>query len=123
MRDCSISNRFVSLASLFFILAYLAIIAVAAFSALTATSARAHSFYPYECCSDQDCWPMGKGEREPDPVLTPQGWRLHDGEIVAFAEARPSPDGRFHVCRRGGAAEGAVIRPGRPCLWVPAQGS
>lgn len=96
-----------------------AVIAVAS----CAAPARAHSFYPYECCSDQDCWPMGKGEREPDPVLTPQGWRLHDGEIVAFAETRPSPDGRFHVCRRGGAAEGAVIRPGRPCLWAPPQGS
>lgn len=90
---------------------------------LSGEPARAHSFYPYECCSDQDCWPMGKGEREPDPVLTPQGWKLFDGEIVGFAETRPSPDGRFHVCRRGGAAEGAVIRPGRPCLWVPPQGS
>lgn len=87
------------------------------------SAARAHSFYPYECCHDQDCWPMGKGEREPDPVLTPQGWKLFDDEIVGLAETRPSPDGRFHVCRRGGAALGAVIRPGRPCLWVPPQGS
>ncbi len=87
-------------------------------------AAQAHSFYPFECCHDQDCWPMGKGEREPDPVLTPQGWRLFDGETIAFSETRPSPDGRFHVCRKAGAAEGAVIRAsGKPCLWVPPQGS
>jgi hypothetical protein len=31
--------------------------------AWSSESAKAHSFYPYECCHDQDCWPMGKGER------------------------------------------------------------
>ncbi|MGL5447461.1 MAG: hypothetical protein ACRDBL_09145 [Rhabdaerophilum sp.] len=99
-------------------------LALALFGLVSAGRAKAHSFYPYECCHDQDCWPMGRGEREPDPVLTPQGWRLFDGEIVAFADTRPSPDGRFHVCRKGGAAEGAVIRAsGKPCLWVPPQGS
>jgi hypothetical protein len=99
-------------------------IAEAVVSLAGCTPASAHSFYPYECCHDKDCWPMGKGEREPDPVLTPQGWRLFDGETIAFSETRVSPDGRFHVCRKAGAAEGAVIRAsGKPCLWVPPQGS
>jgi hypothetical protein len=88
-----------------------------------AGGASAHSFYPWECCSDQDCWPMGDrpGDREPEPTFTAAGWRLHDGAVVPFAAARPSPDGRFHVCRRAGQAEGQVIRPeGRPiCLWAP----
>lgn len=86
---------------------------------------RAHSFYPHECCHDRDCWPMGDAAdaREPEPVASPQGWRLHDGEVVPYAAARPSPDGRFHVCRQGGAAQGPVIRPAArpPCLFVPQQ--
>jgi hypothetical protein len=85
--------------------------------------ARAHSFYPWECCSSQDCWPMGldADAREPDPVETRAGWRLADGIVIPFALTRKSPDGRFHVCRRGGAADGAVIQPSeRPiCLWAP----
>lgn len=30
----------------------------------------AHSWYPYDCCSDRDCWPMGldADAREPDPA-------------------------------------------------------
>lgn len=87
----------------------------------------AHSFYPYECCSDRDCWPTGAGAdaREPDPVAGPGGWRLFDGTIVPYAATRPSPDGRFHVCRSGGALKGALIAPGGrpPCLWVPPNGS
>lgn len=83
--------------------------------------AHAHSFYPHECCHDRDCWMMGAGQREPDPEFTRDGWKLADGTLVPFHAARPSPDGRFHVCRQGGAASGAVIRPsGAPvCLWVP----
>jgi len=89
--------------------------------------ARAHSFYPWECCSSQDCWPMGADAdaREPDPVATPADWRLHDGTVVPYAAARPSPDGRFHVCRQGGRRDGALITPQAepPCLWAPVPGS
>lgn len=89
--------------------------------------ARAHEFYPWECCSDRDCWPTGTGRdaREPDPVAGPGGWRLSDGTIVPYAAARPSPDGRFHVCRSGGSLSGALIVPGGrpPCLWVPPSGT
>jgi hypothetical protein len=89
--------------------------------------ARAHSFYPWECCSSQDCWPTGTGAdaREPDPVAGPGGWRLFDGTIVPYAATRPSPDGRFHVCRHGGRLAGGLITPHDkpPCLWVPPNGS
>ena len=83
--------------------------------------ALAHSFYPWECCSNTDCWPTGADGREPDPVFTPRGWKLADGVIVPFDQARPSPDGKFHVCRRGGQADGALIVPDKklPCLWAP----
>jgi hypothetical protein len=103
------------------IMAGLALILLASFT----VRALSHSFYPWECCHDQDCWPMGAGAdaKEPEPVVTPAGWRLHDGAVVAFAATRPSPDGRFYVCRQQGASTGAVIRPeGRPvCLFVPQQ--
>lgn len=89
--------------------------------------ARAHSFYPWECCHDRDCWPMGldADAREPEPVETAAGWRLHDGVVIPFSETRPSPDGRFHVCRGGGRLEGPVIAPSgrKPCLWAPAPSS
>jgi hypothetical protein len=89
-------------------------------------AAFAHSFYPWECCSSTDCWMTGTRDDgqamvEPDPQPTRDGWLLYDGTLIPFANARPSPDGRFHVCRQGGAASGAVIRPSgtAPCLWVP----
>lgn len=102
----------------FIMIVLAATIAVLAASVI---SARAHSFYPWECCHDQDCWATGAKEREPDPQFTREGWLLSDGTLVPFRETRPSPGGRFHVCRYGGAASGAVIRPaGAPvCLWVP----
>lgn len=89
--------------------------------AMALGEARPHSFYPAECCSSTDCWPTGDGEREPDPVATPEGWRLSDGTVVRYGAARLSPDGRFHVCRQGGRAAGAVIAPSgkSTCLWAP----
>lgn len=59
--------------------------------------------------------------REPDPRIVPGGYLLSDGVFVAERDTRPSRDGRFHVCRSGGAATGAIIAPAqRPvCLFVP----
>ncbi|MCA0425642.1 MAG: hypothetical protein LCH61_20430 [Proteobacteria bacterium] len=101
------------------ILTYLGFIAVIAAILLLTTRARAHEWYPIECCSDRDCWIAGDGGAEPEPRATPSGWVLHDGTLVPYHEARPSPDGRFHVCRHGGSVQGAVIRAGRVCLWAP----
>lgn len=82
-----------------------------------------HSFYPYECCSEQDCWPMGQDDdaREPDPKPVDGGYLTHDGIYVPHDETRQSPDGRFHVCRHGGRATGGIIEPSsRPiCMWAP----
>lgn len=82
----------------------------------------AHSWYPYDCCSDRDCWPMGgdADAREPDPVIVPGGYRTHDGIFVAQRDTRPSRDGRFHVCRYGGSARADVIKNSKGvCLFVP----
>lgn len=85
---------------------------------------RAHSFFPMECCGpDRDCWTMGADAdaREPDPSLVSGGYLTFDGQFVPESETRPSPDGRFHICRRGGAVTGQVIWPEkRPiCMWAP----
>lgn len=86
--------------------------------------ATAHEWYPLECCSDRDCWIAGEGGAEPEPRAGPSGYVLHDGTLIPYHEARPSPDGRYHVCRHGGSLLGRIIRTdGRPCLWVPQQGS
>jgi hypothetical protein len=87
------------------------------------SGASAHSWYPYACCSDRDCWPMGDDTdaREPDPRVVPGGYLTHDGIFVAERDTRPSRDGRFHICRQGGSRDGKVITPPqeRPCLFVP----
>lgn len=78
--------------------------------------ARAHSWYPWECCSERDCFPV-----EPNAVREVSGgWLLEDGTFVAYNEARPSPDGRFHVCRREDG-KGALIRQKEKpaCFWAP----
>ncbi|MGX7708293.1 hypothetical protein [Methylobacterium sp. Gmos1] len=54
----------------------------------------AHSWYPFECCSDQDCEPIS------DAVEVPGGYQTH-GIFVPMAKVRPSQDGRYHWCHRG----------------------
>ena len=87
-----------------------------------APDARAHSWYPYDCCSDRDCWPMGvdSDAKEPDPTVVPGGYRTHDSVFVAQRDTRPSRDGRYHVCRYGGSKTGSVISTSKGiCLFVP----
>lgn len=88
-----------------------------------APAVKAHSWYEWECCSAQDCWPMGvdADAKEPEPKVVPGGYLLHDGIFIAERNTRPSRDGRFHVCRYGGSKSAAVIAPtGKQiCLYVP----
>jgi hypothetical protein len=83
---------------------------------LTTGPAFAHSWYPFECCSERDCFPVATS----DVKVIKGGWQLHDGTIIEHIEARPSPDGRFHVCRRDDG-KGALIRMHRKpaCFWAP----
>lgn len=82
--------------------------------------ALAHSWYPYECCSEKDCFPVeARDVRE-----VRGGWELSDSTFIPYHEARPSPDGKFHVCRHSNG-QGALIRlPEKPaCFWAPVNGS
>jgi hypothetical protein len=78
--------------------------------------ALAHSWYPYECCSDRDCFPVPVAEVR----VTPAGYSLQDGTLVEYSEARPSPDDKFHICRRQDG-KGALIRIHKKpaCFWAP----
>lgn len=84
--------------------------------ALLPGAALAHSWYPYECCSDRDCFPMPVS----DVRITPAGYTLGDGTLVEYHEARPSPDGQFHICRRQDG-KGPIIRMHKKpaCFWAP----
>ncbi|MCA3634259.1 MAG: hypothetical protein INF18_00890 [Methylobacterium sp.] len=96
----------------------LAVLALA--SAIAAP--RAHSFYPYECCSEVDCFPVPVPRTEIERA--PDGWLLKKERItIPFEDARPSPDGQFHLCRDE-LGKGKLIRPhGKPpCLWAPEPG-
>lgn len=60
--------------------------------------ARAHDFYPLECCSNQDCAPADAVERRADGsyLVTSRGRSV---VIPANYQAwRKSPDARVHVC-------------------------
>lgn len=59
---------------------------------LVADATRAHEWYPLECCSERDCAPI------PPPKEASGGWVLPDGRRVLYKDAKPSPDGRFHLC-------------------------
>ena len=76
--------------------------------------ALAHSWYPRECCHDNDCLPVPCADlsfHDKDVV-----WRKHlyfTGPMI-----RESKDGNCHVCVEGGLT--ADIIPYLPlCVFVP----
>lgn len=81
---------------------------IAALVAATST-ASAHDFYSWECCSDIDCAPYDGAIRE-----TPTGYLIVESdETISYATARVSPDGRNHRC---------VVAGKTKCLYVPLKG-
>lgn len=54
----------------------------------------AHSWYDTECCGEKDChvYPTENVH------VTPRGYQLADGEIIAFVKARVSKDQDYHRC-------------------------
>lgn len=49
--------------------------------------------YPYKCCSNKDCHPLGKGEWS-----EVEGGYSVKGKFFDYMDARPSPDGDAHIC-------------------------
>lgn len=91
-----------------------AVLVVAVLSA--AKPARAHDWYPLECCHSMDCAPVDKVEIVPSSVmasmLVPPAHAAPSVMIVttmhgtvavpANFQQRQSKDGRMHACIRGG---------------------
>lgn len=45
---------------------------------------------------------------------------LEDGTFIGYREARPSPDGEFHVCRYQDGTGALIALEGKPkCFWAP----
>lgn len=101
------------------ILAHLAALALACL--LVAMRVHAHDApkgwtYPFSCCSDYDCNPVGSAwggriEERPDGFVI-----AATGEVIPYSDARVkhSPDGDFHWCAVAGKPDGRTI-----CLFVP----
>lgn len=91
---------------------WLAVIAVAMLL-FAYSAARAHSWYPIECCSDRDCEPLPD-----DAVAIVAGGYLikATGELIAEQEARQGKDEVFHVCR-------SPVTGIRLCFFKPYSGS
>lgn len=80
--------------------------------------------YPYNCCHDNDCRPVGgpSGDRHGITItFAPEGgYRISTtGETIMPGDSRlkPSPDGEFHWCSVGGSDTGSTL-----CLFVPPLG-
>lgn len=80
-----------------------------------------HEWYDQDCCNDKDCERL-----DPDLVgISPQGFHLPNGEIVAFRDTRISADNDYHWCRYVKTPTAQVIKPEKQktCLYVPAGGA
>ncbi len=75
------------------------------------TTAKAHDWYPWTCCSDRDCRQLAAGELKRDP----HGWITPKGIGVPFNDPRikatPKDHPGVHLCER---SDGSVI-----CLYLP----
>jgi hypothetical protein len=93
-----------------------ALVALSVLAGFWLTPAKAHSWYPRECCSDHDCMHADKigtdvsgnrivivGERK---VWVPTGFPV-----------RASPDGRIHICFTDDVYGSQMPR----CVFMPAQ--
>ena len=84
---------------------------------LLPTGADAHSWYPWECCSDNDCAPITISET---PVEKDGGFYLVDGRHISYKEVKPSPDGHWHLCEQKWPANPAKRKI--LCVYAPTGG-
>lgn len=81
-----------------------------------------HDWYPPACCSGIDCQPVPVEDVTLVDGRYVVAW---GGQSIAFDEARPSPDGQYHICTTRGDPGGSLIDNRRvdgvvgPCFWAP----
>lgn len=86
---------------------------------------RAHDWYPWPCCNDQDCQMLPVEDVSLIDGVYVVRW---GGQTVEYHQARPSPDGQYHICTSMGERQGGIMsispfttsgyEPG-PCFWAP----
>lgn len=83
--------------------------------ALGPVPAAAHDWYPVDCCSGHDCFPIADGAVED---LGDGRWRVREsGAILPAGKIRVSQDGRRHLCTRTGTLAGEPL-----CGFDPPRG-
>jgi hypothetical protein len=83
--------------------------------ALWLAPSRGHSWYPQECCSSRDCYPVV----DPREIGESGADYIYRGLRIPKAHSRPSPDGLYHVCVISTGFGQRMIR----CLFRPTPGS
>jgi hypothetical protein len=76
---------------------------------LVSGAANAHSWYPKECCHDNDCHPIPCSD-----IAVKNGQVIWNGVELSWPTVRPSEDTQCHVC--------SVEDPWEPvprCLFIP----
>jgi hypothetical protein len=104
--------KFVVLSLVAILLAVLVLVAVAVKGAF------AHSWYPAECCSSQDCEPIASDEVRIDG----NDYVLPTGHRVPMSTARRSRDRDFHWCRTLSQPRRFIEPSGKPACFFAPQG-
>jgi hypothetical protein len=85
---------------------------------LLTTPAVAHDWYPYQCCSDQDCHPI------PCETIEEKGKSLiYNGYTFSGDMIKPSQDGQCHVCIQNEKPPHSFTHNPRPLCIFPLMGS
>lgn len=79
--------------------------------------AMAHEWYPWECCSDNDCAPIPLSQT---PKEEAGGFTLTDGRHILYRELKASPDGQWHLCEEKREADPRKRKI--LCLYAPVGG-
>lgn len=93
-----------------------ALAAIALLFVLSAVPAKAHDWYPPQCCSGHDCRVIDVD----DVKLTPLGFEIKEsGEVISYSDNRirktpPEGAAKYHRCSEGGKAAGKTI-----CIYIP----
>lgn len=86
---------------------------IAAMVGMLSTPALAHDWYPIDCCSGHDCFPI----EESDLTPIPDGFVVNASHTaITGSNVRRSEDGRYHLCTKTGKPDGppvCVFRPDR----------
>lgn len=71
--------------------------------------ARAHEWYPLECCGGQDCGPADTVVRYDDGSYLVTARGLSVVIPATYGKWKPSPDGQVHVCIRQLVLGGSML--------------